>query len=172
MKERRSAQFESTCLNATNEKKQKVPVYFYLTKNEGHQIPEVNVRPSEMFCVGENVTNELFVMQVLICSLCLVYLQKFPLSTSFLSASPKKLNVFADDIRLTAISLNSAFGSYFVFFLTREFEMLRCTLVQAHNSHTVTRLSNTPPSLSFFGARLLHTSHTGKLCRHLLLLFL
>lgn len=42
------------------------------------------LRPSEMFCVRENVTNELFVMQVLICSLCLVCLQKFPLSTSFL----------------------------------------------------------------------------------------
>ena len=49
--------------------------------------------------------------------------------------------------------------------------MLCCTPDQALNSQTVTRLSNTNSSLSFFGACLLHTSHIGKLCRHLLLLF-
>lgn len=48
-----SAQFESTCLNATNEKKQKVPVYFYLTKNEGHQIPEVSQTQWDVLCRGE-----------------------------------------------------------------------------------------------------------------------
>lgn len=116
-------------------------------------------------------------MRLLICCLCLVDLQKLPLSISFLSASSKKLSVFADDIVLSAISLSSAFGSYFVFFYRREFEILRrvlcCTPVQALNSHTVTHLSNTPSSSSsFFCACLLHTPHIWKLCRHLLLLFL